>query len=325
MSEFKYIQPKSLSSASGFLKDKTKNAIVYAGGTDALALIKDKIYNPSNVVNIKNIPGIDKIEYQSRQGLTIGTLAKIDDVINSTVIKNNYNVLYEAAKEIATPQLRNMGTVGGNLCQRPRCWYYRGDFNCIKKGGDECYAYQGENKYHCIIGGGPCFIVHPSDLAVALLALNAEVSIYSNGETRSIPIKELFILPEEDYLKENILKPGEIVTKISVPFLENNSVSSYLKMKERGTWDFAVVSIASVIKRRGNQITEGKIAFGGIAPKPWEDESLNKNLSGLKLTEKNIESLSQSILQKAEPLEKNGYKLLLAKNLVKKTLTNLMN
>lgn len=320
---FKYNQPTSLNVASKFLKDNSDSSVVYAGGTDALALIKEKIYNPLHVVNLKSIPELNKLEYFPNRGLTIGSLVKIESIAQSKDIQRRFAVLSEAAKEVATPQLRNVGTIGGNICQRPRCWYFRGDFNCLKKGGDECYAIDGENKYHCIIGGGPCYIVHPSDLSVALLVLHAEVSIYSKNQIRKIPIKDFFVLPKENVLGENILKPGEIVTEIFIPELEEGTKSSYIKIKERGTWDFALVSLASVIKGNTDYLEGGRLAFGGIAPIPWYEHILNKELTNLKLTEKNIDYICGSILKDAEPLEHNEYKLVLAKNLIKKLLTKL--
>jgi len=220
--------------------------------------------------------------------------------------------------------LRNMGTIGGNLCQRPRCWYFRGDFPCLRKGGDECFAVSGENKYHCIIGGGPCYIVHPSDLAVALLALDAKLTIAWKNGSKTVPISQFFVLPEDDPYRENILNPGEIVTAIHVPFKGEDLLSGYLKFKERGAWDFAVVSVAASLKVENGKIEEGKVAFGGMAPKPWQEATLNQTLSGLPISEEALESLKQITLTEADPLEQNGYKLPLARNLMKRLLSNLL-
>jgi xanthine dehydrogenase YagS FAD-binding subunit len=208
MNKFQYVQPKSLSEASNLLKEKSLSAIPYAGGTDALDLIKHDILTPEYVVNLKLLPNLNKINFKKGKGLNLGALVKIADIADDKNIRDNYPILYQAAKNVASPQLRNMGTVGGNICQRPRCWYFREDFNCLRKDGGECFAYLGENKYHCIIGGGPCYMVHPSDLAVALLALNSLVVIYSQDQERTIPLEEFFILPEKNLLKENILQSG---------------------------------------------------------------------------------------------------------------------
>ncbi|MBL1211834.1 MAG: xanthine dehydrogenase family protein subunit M [Ignavibacteriae bacterium] len=324
MKDFNYIQPDSLSQAGKYLSNRNNDAVILSGGTDLLSLIKENIYTNENVVNLKTIPNLNNIKYKKGEGLTIGALTKISDVAESKIIKEKFTVLAEAAKEIASLQLRNMGTVGGNICQRPRCWYYREDFDCIKKGGGECFAYQGENKYHCIIGGGPCYIVHPSDLAVALTALDAKVKLFFDDSSRIIPIHEFFILPEDDYLFENILRDGEIVTEIIIPDLPDGAKSSYIKIKERETWDFAVVSAAAVISKKGSNIKSGKIAYGGVAPIPWTEEIINKSLKNLNADKNEIEKISKIILADAEPLEKNKYKVILAKNLVKRILTNLV-
>ena len=216
-----------------------------------------------------------------------------------------------------------MGTVGGNICQRPRCWYYRGDFDCIRKGGDTCYAVGGENKYHCIIGGGPCFIVHPSDLAVALLALDAKIEITSENGQKTVPVNDFFILPEDDETKENILEPGEIVTKIIIPEQAKGFKTTYIKFKERSSWDFAVVSVAAVLKTDGNMIKNGKLAFGGVAPHPWMEAEINQKLTGLNTDEASVDAFTSSLFHNAEPMEKNEYKVILARNLVKRIIDNL--
>ncbi|MGD8306455.1 MAG: xanthine dehydrogenase family protein subunit M [Ignavibacteria bacterium] len=323
MIDFEYIKPETIEEASDILLEESESILPFSGGTDILGLIKDQVVKPKKLVNLKSIKGYDSIEFKTGEGLRIGSLVKIVEIAENKLIKNHYPILSEAANEIASPQLRNMGTLGGNLCQRPRCFYFRQDFDCIRRGGDTCYAFDGNNKYHCIIGGGPCFIVHPSDMAVALLALDAKISIYSNGNIRTIPLSEFFVLPDEDDMNENILKPGEIVTEVIVPYASSTVRSSYTKIKERGAWDFAIVSIGSVIEINNNVIKKGRIAFGGVAPKPWIDENLNKHLAGLKLNETPIETVAANVLIDANALEKNKYKIILARNLVRKVLQEL--
>lgn len=240
------------------------------------------------------------------------------------MIGKKYTLLKEAAKEVASPQLRNIGTLGGNLLQRPRCWYFREEFNCLRKGGNTCFAFDGQNKYHCVTGGGPCFIVHPSDMAVALTALDAKITIFSNKNSRTIALKDFFVLPDTDFRHENILKPGEIVTEILIPELPQNTKSKFIKFKERGVWDFAVLSIAAVIQTNDNKIESGKIAFGGVAPVPYQEESLNLMLKGIGKSETSISSFSEQILAKADPLEMNKYKIPMARNLAKRILADLL-
>ncbi len=323
MNNFQYSEPSSLDEASRQLRDDWKKSLPYAGGTDLLGLVKNNIESPEQLVNLKSLPGLNDINYKKGRGLSIGALVKISDIAGNQLIKDKYHVLAEAAMEVASPQLRNMGTLGGNLCQRPRCWYFRGDFNCLRKGGDICFAAGGENKYHCITDGGPCYIVHPSDMAVALLSLDAKINIYSAGKIKSVPVSEFFVLPKDDILRENVLKPGEIVTGVDIPDLDDGSRSGYLKFKERGAWDFAVVSVAAVVNKSGNQIVNGRIAFGGVAPIPWEDKTLNTKLKGVLNTRK-INDLSQGILKDAEPMEQNAYKIILTRNLTQKLLSRLI-
>jgi xanthine dehydrogenase YagS FAD-binding subunit len=323
MQTFKYVQPKSLSDAAGISEKEGDAAVLFAGGTDVLGLIKNDIISPSEVINLKSIPGLDKIKPTSRLGLKIGALTTVNEIAENPVIMKKFAVLSEAAREVASPQLRNVGTIGGNVCQRPRCWYYREEFDCIRKGGDICYAIGGENKYHCVVGGGPCYIVHPSDIAGALVALNAEFTITNGKDLRNVSADKFFVLPEQNSLQENILKPGEILTEIFIPDFPFGANSRYIKFTERNVWDFAIVSVAAVVNKSGNKINSAKIVFGGIAPIPWIDEDLNSMLSGMELSDKSIDTAAANTLMDAEPMEKNEYKIPLARNLVKKVLKDL--
>lgn len=319
MKSFEYLQPKTVNEASKVLK-KYKNSFPYAGGTDLLGLLKDNIIFPDQLINLKNINELNYINYSDAEGLKIGALTKLCDIESNDIIKEKYSVLSEAVSELATLQLRNVGTIGGNICQRPRCFYFRGEFDCIRKGGDYCYSITGNNKFHCIVGGGPCYIVHPSDSAVALIALDAKFKIFSANEEKIIPANEFFVLPETDDSKENILNAGDILLEIIIPPVNKKLISKYIKVKERGTWDFALVSIAGVFDKNGEKLINGKISFGGVAPIPWLEETVNKNLKNLKLDENNINRISELAFQKAEGMSMNSYKIKLAKNLIKKLL-----
>jgi len=323
MKDFAYLQPETLTDASKLLENTFEESLPYAGGTDLLGMIKNDLATPEKVVNLKSIPGLTEIKYTPGKGLSIGALVRVAQIASDKTIQQKYTVLAQAAQKVASPQLRNMGTIGGNLCQRPRCWYFRGDFHCLRKGGDMCYAVDGENKYHCIIGGAPCFIVHPSDTAVALLALNASLKIFKGKKSRELPLSDFFVLPEQNILRENTLEPGEIVTEIMVPETPGNTKSQYIKFIERGAWDFAMVSVAAVIRNSGNQIQSGRIAFGGVAPVPWLEKDVSNRLTGFSVTEGNLKQITELALKGATPLEHNGYKLILARNLLKRVLTNL--
>lgn len=323
MNRFEYLQPKNIDEATRWLSDTSKKVMPIAGGSDLLGLIKHHIESPQALVNLKTIEGLADIKYHKGQGLRLGSQVKITDIAENKTIQEKYPVLAQAANQVASPQLRNMGTLGGNLCQRPRCWYFRGEFNCLRKGGDLCYAVGAENKYHCIVGGGPCYIVHPSDMAVALLALNAQLIIASGGETQTIALNDFYILPKDNVQREHILEAGQVITEIIVPDLPTATRSVYLKFKERAAWDFAIVSVAAVLQFEGKKVKSGKLSFGGVAPRPWVDEALQKNLAGLEIKDDSLNQFIAKAFKDAEFLEKNEYKIILVRNLIKTLLEQL--
>ncbi len=317
MNNFEYISPSSIKEASSKYK-KTKTPVAFmSGGTDLLGMIKYGQINPDRVINLKKIAGLDKIENIAGKGLKIGAMTKLSRIADNKIIREKYTALSDAALKVAAPQIRNMATLGGNICQRPRCWYYRENFDCIRNNGGECFAYEGENKFHCIIGGGPCYIVHPSDTAVALLALGAEFIIFAEGKEKIVKAENFFILPEDDPLKENILEPGDVLTHIIIPE-SPDAKSGYLKIMERGSWDFALVSVAVSLNITGKTIKSGKAVFGGLAPAPWIEKSIS--LENLGLEESNIDKRTENAFAGAEVLTKNGYKVQMAKNALKKLL-----
>jgi xanthine dehydrogenase YagS FAD-binding subunit len=244
MKQFELAQPQTIELAASLLSDRAKGCMLMAGGTDLLDEMKNEIASPEIVVDLLSISGLSYI-IQENQGLKIGALTPISELQNEFFIEINYSVLHQAVLSLASPQLRNMGTVGGNLCQRPRCWYYRDSkVECRKKGGSSCFAQQGRNKYHAIFGGGMCYIVHPSDLAPALISLDAEVIVQSPKGERKLKLEDFFKLPSTNIKKENVLSIDEIVKEIRIPPTKEGAKSTYYKLKERGTWDFAVVSAA---------------------------------------------------------------------------------
>src|SRR5689334_18750038 len=242
-----------------------------AGGQDLLTTMKDYTSRPARLVNLKHIPGLNRITLNAR-GLTIGALVTLNELEEHAGVRKSFPGLSEAAHSIATPQIRNLGTVGGNLCQRPRCWYFRlEEVICLKKGGSECYAASGENKYNAILGGGPSFIVHPSDLAPMLVALGATVTVAGATGKRVIPLDKFFTLPSEGNIRrENVLKNEDVITEIQVPASPLAARSTYLKFKERDSLDFALASAAVALRLAPNRtVREVRIVLGGVAPVPW--------------------------------------------------------
>jgi len=292
-----------------------------AGGQDLLTTMKDYTSRPVRVVNLKNIRGLNQITMNAR-GLTIGALVTLSELEEHAGVRKSFPGLAEAAHSIATPQIRNLGTVGGNLCQRPRCWYFRlEEVNCLKKGGSECYAAQGENKYNAIIGGGPSYIVHPSDLAPMLLALGASVNVVGTGGRRVIPLDKFFTLPSEGNIRrENVLKNDDIITEIVVPASPIAARSTYLKFKERESLDFALASAAVAVQTNGKTVRDARIVLGGVAPIPWRVPAAEKFVIGKSLTPDVLAQTAKIALADARPLEKNAYKVPLAQTLVRRAL-----
>lgn len=292
-----------------------------AGGQDLLTTMKDYTSRPVRLVNLKSIPGMDGITLNSR-GLTIGALATLTELEEHAGVRKSYPGLSEAAHSIATPQIRNLGTVGGNLCQRPRCWYFRlEEVICLKKGGSECYAATGENKYNAIFGGGPSYIVHPSDLAPMLLALGATVTVTGAEGRRVIPLDKFFTLPSDGNIRrENVLKNDDIITQIFVPASPLAAKSTYLKFKERESLDFALASAAVAVRLGGRTVRDARIVLGGVAPIPWRVPAAEKFLVGKTLDKDTLSEAGKIALADANPLAKNAYKVPLTQTLVRRAL-----
>lgn len=325
MKSFEWTNPTTLNEAVKLLNvpaaDIDEAPRPLAGGQDLLTTMKDYTSRPTRIVNLKSIRGLNNITLNAR-GLTIGALVTLTELEEHAGVRKSYPGLSEAAHSIATPQIRNLGTVGGNLCQRPRCWYFRlEEVNCLKKGGSECYAAKGENKYNAIIGGGPSYIVHPSDLAPMLMALGARVTAVGSGGRRVIPLDKFFTLPTENIRRENVLKNDEIITEIFVPASPLASRSTYLKFKERESLDFALSSVAAALQLGpAETVRAARLVLGGVAPIPWRVPAAERFLVGKKLTPDVLAETAKLALAEAKPLEKNAYKVPLTQTLVRRAL-----
>jgi xanthine dehydrogenase YagS FAD-binding subunit len=296
-----------------------------SGGQDLLTTMKERIHTPKRVVNLKLIQGLDGIDGDATAGLKIGALAKLHEVESHPQIIKSYPGIAQAAHSVATVQLRNRATLGGNLCQRPRCWYFRlPHIVCLKKGGDTCYSEHGENKYNAILGGGPSFIVHPSDLATMLSALDATITITGPSGPRDVPIGKFFTLPSENASVENCLNDGEIVTQISVPPTAFAARSTYLKFKERTSLDFAMGAAAVALDLAPDgTVRQARVVLGAVAPIPWRSPKAEAALVGQKLNDDSVHAACEAALEGAAPLSKNAYKIPLSKALLKRALNSL--
>jgi len=315
---FAYVRPRSTDEAVDQLQEE--GAHLHAGGTDLLGCLRDGVFGASKVVSLSALDDLHGIRETADGGLRLGALTTITEVAESPVVHDRHPGLAQAASEVASPQLRHQGTIGGNLCQRPRCWYYRGEFHCAKKGGELCYAVDGENRYHAIFGGGPCHIVHPSDTAPMLLALGASVKTVAPGGGRTIPLADFFQLPVDNLSGENVLERGEIVTEVWIPPSAAGLRSSYRKVRERGAWDFALTSVALALRLDGRRVEEANVVLGGVAPIPWRSEPAEAALAGRELDADAAADAGRAATEGAEPLEQNGYKVPLVRGTVESSL-----
>lgn len=332
MKRFEWTAPTSVSEAVELLRsapsfaDPDEAPRPLAGGQDLLTTMKEYILRPSRLVNLKAIRGLDRIQGDGKRGLRIGALATLARLEEHPVVRRDFPAIAEAARSVASPQIRNIGTIGGNLCQRPRCWYYRlEEVVCLKKGGTQCYAASGENKYNAILGGGPSYIVHPSDLAPVLIALGASVTIAGTEGTRTVALEKFFTLPSEGSIRrENILRHDEIITEIQVPASRFAARSTYLKFKERASFDFALASVAAALELdRDRTVRQARLVLGGVAPIPWRVPKAEALLVGKQITPDLLNQVAEAALEGARPLAHNGYKIPLTQALIRRALTQL--
>ena len=328
MQPFQYREPHSLEQAATLLGEP--GAHIIAGGSDLLDEVKEGIISPGLVVSLASVPGLDGI-VESNDGLSIGAMTTIADIAANPVIRTAYTALAEAAGGLATPQIRNVGTLGGNLNQRPRCWYYRHPLiPCLKKGGDRCYALIGNTKYLCVTGGDRCYIVHPSDTAVALSVFDATVDISGRGGSRTIPIAQFFAGPGVDVTRETVLEPGEVVTGVSLPRPADLGAngepprSLYLKAREREAGDFALVSVAVRLAVSGGVVRQAAVALGGVAPVPHRATQVEDYLVGRPVADVDAAYAGTLSIPDARPMTDNGYKVVMAHNLVKQGVARLV-
>ena len=292
------------------------------GGSDLLGLIKERIVTPDVVVSLQTIGDQDRVELVAG-GVRIGGLITLDALSRHEVIRSRFTVLAEAAGTVATPQIRNVGTLAGNLCQRPWCWYYRNGFPCYKPGGSRCFSFAGENQFHAIFGGGPSYIVHPSDTAVALVALEATFRLVGPDGERQVPASEFFALPRRNPARENILGDDELVAGIALPASSAVARSAYHKVMDRESWTHAIVSAAVVLEMDGAVCRAARIVLGGVAPVPWPVPDAERMLVGERVTPTLAARVAVEAVAGASPLSKNGYKVALTRAVVERTLVGL--
>jgi len=302
---------------------------IVAGGSDLVTgVMKDWIQGPGMpypevLIDITTIPEMHGIA-MADNGLTVGSATTLTDLVESSEINDGWSVLAESAHSIASPLIRNFGTVGGTINQRPRCWFFRGEhYACYTKGGDFCYAVTGNNKPHAIIGGELCYIVHPSDLAVALLALNGSATIAGPSGRRDVAFDDYFIGPREDVLRENVLQHNELMVDVKVSALAPNTKTAWIKVKDRQVYDFALSSVAVVATIENGVWQDGRIVLGGVAPVPWRAKVVEEALAGKNIQE-TIKTAAALIRNEARPLSLNAYKVNVAIGITERAVSSLV-
>ena len=318
MQPFAYVDPATVQEAVGLLAASWGEADVLAGGTDLISLMKLELHTPKRVVNIKSLKELGGIR-KTAEGLRIGALVTMDELAKNATVRAAYQSLADAAAGVPSPQIRHMGTVGGDLCQRPRCWYYRDGFGLLAIKDGKPLVPEGENKYHAIFGGGPAYFVSASSLGTALVALGAKVRLVSAKGSRDVAVAKFFVAPKDANTREIELRPDEILTEILVPVAAAVKSATYeVRQKTALDWPLATASVA--LSMNGNTVVSAKVVLGHVAPTPWESPAAGKLLAGKTITAATAEAAGKAAVADAQPLSQNAYKVTLARVAVKRAL-----
>jgi xanthine dehydrogenase YagS FAD-binding subunit len=306
MPRFEWLEAATVQEAIGSLDGST---LVKAGGVDLMDRLKEGLDRPLRLVNIRNIPGLDGVSVDG-EGLKLGPLVTLGRLGEERIVRDRYAAISEAAEAAATPQIRNMATAGGNLLQRPRCWYFRSEqFPCLKKGGQQCFAQEGENDYHAIFANETCAAVHPSSLAVPLVAFGASIVLAGPKGTRTVPLETFFTPAETDVTRENSLGAGELITSIVAPTPEEGTVSAYVKIAGKESFDWPIAEVAVVLRRQGGIVRRASIVLGAAAHAPMRSRAAEAALEGLPITAESAAAAGRAAMSKATPLRDNAYKV----------------
>ena len=329
MKSFELYDARTVQEAVSMLDKFGPTSKIVAGGSDLVTgVMKDWVAGkgmpyPEKLIDVTTIPEMVGIKVAGN-AVTIGAATTLTSIEESDVLKQSWPLLADALRSVAAPLIRNFATLGGNINQRPRCWFFRGEnFNCYKKGGDFCFAVTGDNRFHAVIGGELCYIVHPSDAATALLALNASATVAGPAGQRSVAFDNYFAGPREDVLRENVLKANELLVNVTVPALAPNTKTAWFKLKDRQVYDFAVVSVAAVVTQENGVWKDGRIVLGGVSPVPYrakvvEDALLGKNIKD------SIHDAAARLRTVARPMSLNGYKVDVAMGLIERVVTSVL-
>jgi xanthine dehydrogenase YagS FAD-binding subunit len=319
MQAFEYANPKTVQEATALLAAQWGESDILAGGTDLISLMKDYVETPKRVVNIKGISELGGIQ-KSGGGLRIGSIVTFDELMENAAVRSEYPSLVDAARGVSSPQIRNMGTVGGDLCQRPRCWYYRGGHGLLgMDAAGKSLVKDGENRYHAIFSSGPAYFVSASSLGPALVALGAKVKLVSPSGSREVPVEKFFVVPQNAQGRETALAANEILTEIVIPSAKGAKNATY-EVREKDALDWPLVTASVVLNMKGNSVGTARIVMGHVAPTPWVASAAEKMLAGKTINESVAEEVGKAAVAEAKPLSQNEYKVQLARVAVKRAL-----
>lgn len=320
MHAFEYANPTTVSEAVKALASQGGLAAPLAGGTDLLSLMKDGVEKPKRLVNLKSIKELQGITYDATKGLRIGALVTLDELVQNSKIKQEYPALLQAADGVRSPQIHNTGTVGGDLCQRPHCWYYRSGYGLLAMQNGKSMVTEGDNRYHAILGNaGPAYFVNPSSFAPALIALGATVRLAGPQGTREMPLAQLFRTPARESETEFTLGPNEILTEIVIPTAVRVRNATY-EVRQKEALDRPLAAAAAALEMDGKTVKSARIVLGHVAPVPWPAKDAEALLAGKTITESLADQAGEAAVKGAKPLSRNAYKVRLARVAVKRAI-----
>ena len=320
MRAFEYASPQTREDAVQLLQEAQEKASVLAGGTDLLSLMKDDIVSPRRLVDIKMISDLQTVSYDSSSGLRMGALLTLDQLLGDDKIRQEYPSIWQAAEGVRSAQVRARGTVGGDLCQRPRCWYYRNGFGLLALQNNKSMVVEGDNRYHAVLGNdGPAYFVNPSSLAPALISLGAKVRIFGPGGSREVSLEDFYVIPKQEGQKENSVGAEEILTDVFVPPASNRMNATYeVRQKEALDWPLAAASVT--LEMEGGKIKSARAVMGHVAPIPWRASAAEEALIGRTLNEDAAKAAGKASVKGARALSRNQYKIRLAQVAVKRAV-----
>ena len=319
---FELYQPAGVDDAVRLMDEHGSEGWVLAGGLDTFDWFKDRIKRPAAVIDLGGVDEIRGIAGADDGGLDIGAMTSLTDVAEHTDVQSRYPLLADAAGLVATPQIRNQGTLGGNIVQDTRCWYYRSGWPCYRAGGNICYAAtrRSMNREHCIVGADRCVAVNPSDTAPALVALDAEMVVVSTSGERTYPAADFFIGPDIDIERMTVLEPGDLLTRVVLPAPWEGARWYFEKIRDRKSWDFSLVSVASVINVQGGVIQDARIVVNSIAPYPVRMGAVEAAIRGREPSDETGQMAGEIAVEDARALRHNDYKIALTRNLVRRSI-----